>query len=215
MALLVRLRSKFTEWLGSAEVDARATGLESLAVDQVAPANFERARAGREFVWGPVNGVTGIAPVAALPTTAAQWTMWNPDPYQAMVIEELGALLVSGTAAAGAVLLACLFQAPATVGGQAIGMQITSASNGKSSSKAIFKSGVTLTQPTAPNWVVVAKSDSANTAVLSVAVENRLIAGGLIVPPGQGLGLCVLSGAGTTPLFAPYGRHFEVKADLE
>jgi hypothetical protein len=215
MSLIVRLRSKWDEWLGSQEVDARATGLESLAVDQVAPERLERVRAGRTFLWGPVAGVTGIAPVAALPTTAAQWTMWNSDPYQAMVIDQLGVLLVSGTAAAGLTVLACLFQAPATVGAQATGMQITSSSNGGHGSKALFKSGVTLTQPTAPNWWPVAKSDSANTAVLSVAAENRDLRGGLIVPPGQGLGICVLSGAGTTPLFAPFGMHFEAKLDLE
>ncbi len=215
MSLIVRLRSKWDEWLGNQEIDARATGLESLAVDNVAPERLERTRAGRSFVWGPVNGVTGIAPVAALPTTAAQWTMWNADPYQAMVVDQLGVLLVSGTAAAGIVVLACLFQAPATVGAQATGMQITSASGGNHASKALFKSGVTLTQPTTPNWWPVAKSDSANTAVLSVAAENRDLRGGLIVPPGQGLGICVLSGAGTTPLFAPFGMHFEAKLDLE
>jgi hypothetical protein len=215
MSLIVRLRSKFDEWIGNSEIDARATGLESLAVDQVAPDGLEMTRAGRRFIWGPVNGVTGIAPVAALPTTAAQWLLWNPDPYQSLVLDQLGTILVSGTAAAGLILLAALVQSPATAGAQATGMQVTSASNGGHTSKVLLKSGVTLTQPLTPNWWPVAKSDSANTAVLSVAAENRDLRGRLIVPPGQGLALAVLSGAGATPLFAPFGMHSEMKLDLQ
>lgn len=215
MSILAELRSRFYEIAGKAEAPPRLTGMESLAMDQVAPDGMEMSRAGRRFLWGPVNGVTGIAPVAALPTTAAQFAMWNPDPYLSLVIDQLGVILVSGTAAAGLVVLACLYQAPSNVGAQMTGMQITSASNGRAASKAIFKSGVTLTQPTTPNWWPVAKSDSANTGVLSVAAENRDLRGRIIVPPGQGLAICVLSGAGTTPLFAPFGMHSELKLDLE
>ena len=215
MALLVRLRSKWDEWLGNQEIDARATGTESLAVDQVAPDGMEMTRAGRRFMWGPTNGVTGIAPVAALPTTAAQWVLWNPDPYNAYVVDQLGLYLVSGTAAAGVVMLVCLFQAPAVVGVQATGMQVVSASNGDHGSKGLFKSAVTLTQPTTPLWWPAAQTPNGNTTVLAVAAENRDLRGRIIIPPNQGLGMCALSGAGTTPLFAPFGMHSEIKLDLE
>jgi len=217
VALLVRLRSKWDEWIGNAEIDTRATGLESLAVDQVAADGMEMTRAGRRFIWGPTNGVTGQAPATALPTTTAQWVLWNGDPYDSYVIDQLGVLLVSGTAAVGTVLLAALVQQPAVVGAQATGMQVTSASNGDHASKALFKANVTLTQPVTPNWwPAAALYNVSSTAVFTVGCENRDLRGRLIVPPGQGLALSVLSsGAGTTPLFAPYGMHHEVKLDLE
>lgn len=216
MSIFAEVRRWFPLKAGKGDLEVRATHLESLAVDQVAPAALERARAGRMFQWGPQNGVTGIAPVAALPTTAAQWTIWNADQNCALVFEELGVLLASGTAAAGVVLLVAPFQLPTTTGAQATGMAITNCSTrSKIGSLALFKSGVTITQPTAPVWYPAAKSDSANTAVLSVAAENRAIQGALIVPPQTGLGFVVLSGAGTTPLFCPFGKHFEVELDLE
>src|SRR5258708_35922076 len=183
MSVLFELASRFFPVKGKGDIESRATGLQSLAVDPVAPDGLEFTRAGRRFVWGPQSGVTGIAPVAALPTTAAQWTLWNADTWQqSYVIDQLGVLLVSGTAAAGLVLLATLFQAPATVGAQATGMALMNASTGARSSRAIFKSGVTITQPTAPVWFPVAKSDSANTAALSVAAENRDLRRRIIVP---------------------------------
>jgi hypothetical protein len=215
LSILAEVRRFFPLKSGKGDIEVRATHLESLAVDPVAPDGLELTRGGRRFVWGPQNGVTGIAPVAALPTTAAQWVLWNGDQNQAYVIDQLGALLVSGTAAAGLVLLACLFQQPVQSGASVVGMQISSASTGYRTSKGLLKSAVTVTQPATPTWFPVAKGDSANTGVLSVAAENRDLRGRIIVPPNAGLGLCVLSGAGTTPLFAPFGMHTEIELDLE
>lgn len=200
-------------------VDVRATEYESLAIAQIEPQKYEMTRAGRRFLMQPQSGVTGIAPVAALPTVAAQWAIWNNDSYDSYIFEEIGMLLVSGTAAAGIVLLAAPFTLPATVGASATGMSVKNASMASSlTTNALLKSGVTLTANKGGatfDWYPIAKSDSANTGVLSVAVENRNLQGSLIIPPQTGLALCVLSGAGTTPLFAPFGSWLEMTADLE
>ena len=41
------------------------------------------------------------------------------------------------------------------------------------------------------------------------------IRGGIAVPPGYAMGLAILSGAGTTPLYGVGGRWGEMESDLE
>ena len=109
---------------GKGQIDARLTHQESLAAALVEPFDFEMTRAARRFYLGISGAVTGIAPVQAIPTTAAQWTFWNADPVASYFLEEILMLLVSGTPGLGGRLLACLFQAPASTGGQAAGFSI-------------------------------------------------------------------------------------------
>jgi hypothetical protein len=217
--------AEFRRWIplkgGKGDAEVRMTHLESLAVDQVAPEVLERARAGRMFHWGPQTGVTGIAPLTALPTgitASMQWAIWNGDPLLSYVFEELGAMLVSGTATAGQTLWVGPFQAPAVVGALAGGMAVWNCQTGsRSSSKINFKSAVTPTQPVMPPLLYpIAKNDSANTLAFGSAIENRQIRGGLIIPPQTGLFMEVIeNGGGTSPLYAPFGKHFEIELDLE
>src|SRR4029077_6794095 len=79
------------------QIDARFTFTESLAVDQVGLPKQEMTRAGRRFYIGYNAAVTCLAPVQALPTTAAQWVIWNADSNASYFFEELGAALLSGT----------------------------------------------------------------------------------------------------------------------
>src|SRR5271165_1721195 len=203
MEMIAKVRRFVIGKAGLSPIVVRATGTESLAVAQVESDGTEMTRAGRRFFLGRSAGVTGIAPVASQATTAAQWAIWNADTNRSYVFDHLGVVLVSGTAAAGVLVDACIFQSPASSGASATGMTVSSASNGGPSSRAIVTSAVTIATPTAPNWYNVAKSDSTNTAVLSVAATNYDLRGRIIVPPGQGLGMVVYSGAGTSPLFAP------------
>jgi hypothetical protein len=132
-----------------------------------------------------------------------------------MSFDELGVHLYSGTAAAGVCVFACLFSTPAQTG-FATGLSAQSANFGTSiSSAAAIKSGVTVTAPAAPAWFLVAKSDSANTGVGSVAAVNFELKGSLMVPPGKSLGIATLSGAGTSPLFIPLASWVEQEQDLE
>lgn len=201
---------------GKAQIDARMTHQESLAVAGVEPAGFEMTRAGRRFFLGFTGTVpTGIAPVQAFPTTAAQWAISNVDAAATYFFKTLGALLFSGTSGLGGELLACIFQSPAQQG-FAAGLAVQSASNSARSSKAAVKSGVTITTPLLPNWFPVAEQ-IAGAAQIGPAssIVNRQLDGRIAVPPGFSLGLAVLAPAGTTPLYLPIAEWIEQETDME
>lgn len=201
-------------------LDVRMTHCESLAVGQVEPANFEMSRAGRRFQLGISAAVTGIAPVQAIPTTAAQWALWNADPNQSVLFEELLEVLLSGTPGLGGSLWACLFSAPAQIGSSGAGLSAVSCSLGSRSSKIIVKSGVTITDPAAPAWFQVDESrQNITVAAFSTGYANGFgrkdLAGAIALPPGRGLGLAVIAPAGTTPLYGPLARWVEQETDME
>lgn len=192
-----------------------ASGMGAKRVAQVEQESMELTRAGRRFFTAQNGAITGIAPVQAVPTTAAQWVLYNTSATDSMVIDGLGMQLASGTAAAGVLVMAAYFTLPVQTG---LGTNITVINaNGSSTrtSAVSIKSGVTITTPSAPSWFVVAKSDSTNTAVLSVAAFNDQVKGKIVVPPLYGLGLATLSGTGTTPLFFPMCHWTEYALDLE
>jgi hypothetical protein len=205
---------------GKNQTEVRFTDQESIAVAQVEPPNFEMTRAGRRFWLGNTAGATGIAPVQAVPTTAAQWVIWNADPSATYFFEELGMFLTSGTPGLGGTLWGALFQTPAQLGANATGMTATSMSTGGRASRAIVKSGVTVTQPAAPTWYPLMQSIEGITAAAfstgyGMTFERRDIGGAIAIQPGQGLALAVLGPTGTTPLFAPFARWVEQETDME
>jgi hypothetical protein len=208
---------ELAELASKAQLEARQTFLQSLAIDPVAPVGMELSRAGRRFHIA-YNGTapTGIAPVQAWPTTAAQWAIWNGDSAKSHVWETLGVLPQSGTPGVGGVLLACIFQAPAETG-FATGLAVASASSSAIGSKASIKSGVTVTTPATPSWFVVADNQpgAVGAGIAGNQIVNRGLAGRIIVPPNAGLGLAVLALAGTTPLFVPYGEWSELVLPLK
>lgn len=198
----------------SGQVFANCSGFGSLRTAQVDQPSAELTRAGRRFTFAVDSSVTGIAPVQAVPSTAAQWAIFNNSTTNTYTFDSLGTYLVSGTAGAGIVVLAAFFQTPAETAGTAhTSAQSLSASQNMSSS-AVLKASVTITAPATPVWFVVAKDDSANTAVGSVAAIGDL-SGRLMLPPQWGLGLAVVSPTGTTPLFVPHAIWTEAAQDLE
>jgi hypothetical protein len=205
----------FADGQTAGTVYGSCSGHGALRVAQVDQQHAELTRAGRRFTLGYSSAPTGIAPVTAIPTTAAQWVITNTSSVDTFTFDSLGVHLHSGTAAAGISVYACLFTAPAQ-SGFATGISAQSLSfSSTSSSSASVKSGVTVTNPAAPAWFLVAKSDSANTAVGAVSAVNFELKGGLMLPPGKSLGLATLSGTGTSPLFIPVATWTESEQDLE
>jgi hypothetical protein len=184
---------------------------------QVEPLCFEMTRAARRFTLGNSAAITGIAPVQALPTTTAQWVIWNPDPIQTYWLEEIGMYLTSGTPGVGGTLLGAIFQTPAQTGNSVTGATIASASGSAAASKAIVKTGVTITTPAAPIWYPLASNPSPNITAFAAStfLEHRNLQGRIAIPPLYGFGLNVLAPAGTTPLFAPFGTWVELETDME
>lgn len=201
----------------------RATALQSQAVGAVEAPGFEMSRCGRRFEVGFLSTVTGIAPVQALPTTAAQWLLYNPSTTKSVSIDELGVVLVSGTAGAGVVLLAGKV-GPGTLPSSlpttsATGIKTAPANDGTTTpsrvSQLVIASGQTLAAAPTNGWREVAKSDSANTAILSVAAINPEINGEMVIRPLCGLALVVTSPAGTSPLYVPHVVYGEYQVDIE
>lgn len=205
---------------GKNQTEVRFTDQESIAVAQVEPANFEMTRAGRRFWLGTSAGVTGIGPVQAIPTTTAQWVIYNADPTATYFFEEVGMNLTSGTPGLGGSFWAALYQTPASVGANAAGMTVVSMSNGGRQSKAIIKSNITITQPAAPIWFPMDQSTDAITAAAfstgyGMTFARRDLGGALAIQPGQGLALGVMGPTGTTPLWCPFARWVEQETDME
>lgn len=195
----------------------------SLRVVQAELPNIEGARMGLTKFFGPKNGVTGIAPVQAIPTTAAQWSLWNKDPYDTIILDELGVYLVSGTAGAGTILLITPYQTPSQdATAMNTGMNVWSADadgggtpGATTTTSLIISSTVTITAPATTYWYPIADNSTNATAVGEGICINRNLLGKIVIPPKTGLALAVVSPTGTTPLFAPVGHFTEKYITLE
>lgn len=226
--LLEFIAERFTKIaMSGSRVGARGTGLGSLAVAVVEPDGLELTRGGRRFVLGNSAAVTGIAPVQALPTTAAQWAIFNNESgnsAKSYFLEEIGVFLTSGTPGVGGTLVGCIYQLPAMTGGNTTGVSVAPANqpgnnvaSTSHNSRAIVKASQTITTPAAPTWFPLASNPSSNVTAFAAStfLEHRNLRGRIAIPPQHALGLAVVAPAGTTPLFAPFGSWVELEVENE
>jgi len=200
---------------------ATATALGSIRVALTEGEGDEMTRAGMRFHMN-ASGATGIAPVQALPSTAAQWLIYNPlGNTVSALVDTLGMSLATGTAGAGGSVLACIVDptfVPATVPTvSAANVKIKNANpvSGKAS-RLIVVSGQTLQNAAVGDWTPIgAFMNPVGTVLGQTQMDSRDHRGKFIIPPGCGLGLAVISPTGTTPLFTPYASWREFAADLE
>ncbi len=172
---------------------------------------IDGAQQQHRFSLGVNAAITGIAPVQAVQTTAAQWGLTNPATNTKwMFFDMVGLWLVSGTAGTtGNVVAYTLFQTPAQTS-FTTGLAIQNDSGGSATSALVAKAAVTITLPTAPVWVPLADiPSSASAAILSVSLRHDDLQGRIALPPGWSLGLNAYGAAGSTPLFAPIARWVE------
>lgn len=205
---------QWAEGQDAGQIIASASNSGAMRVSQTEPSGLELSRAGLRFAIGQSAAITGIAPVQDVPTTAAQWTIWNTSTTKSLCFEQLGAYLEGGVAGVGTKVVVAHFVAPASTTTRT-GLTLVSMSNSSAASAALVNVSVTVTSPAAPGWFFVASDDSANTAIVCVAAMNDDIAGKIIVPPLRGLGISVLSPTGTSPLFVPLAQWVEIELDLE
>lgn len=207
--------------LSSGSNTARLTPVGSIAAAMFEGSGDEASRAGiRYFIQS--SAVTGIAPVQALPTTAAQWLIYNPAGNDTVWIDFLGMWLVSGTAGAGGSVLFGMCGAahlPTTrPSSSASGITLANA-NPRSSringSGLIVASGQTLA--TSPGWAPIALMNPTGTVLGQTALSEPVTQqpGRIALGPDSGVALAVISPTGTTPLFAPFGAYREYDSDME
>lgn len=192
----------------------RMSGSGATRVSQTESQGLEMSRAGRRFYIGQSAALTGIAPVQAMPTTAAQWVIWNTSLTKSMVFDSVGTYTTAGTAGAGSVLVGAIITLPATTTTKS-GITIASSSGSTQTSVALVNSGVTVTSPAAPAWRFLARALTADTAALNVTAVEPYVDGKIIVPPLRGLALSVIAPTGTSPLYAPTAEWVEIELDLE
>jgi hypothetical protein len=199
--------------------DVRMTALESVAVAQTEPARYEASRAGRRFMGGNQIIANGIAPVTAIPTTTATLALYNGEQAggKCYVLERLGFWLGSGTPAAGATLLATVSTQPivTAVTANATGYGSQSASGSSSGTKAMWGTAVTLPNSPVVAWMQICSTFQLAAANVGQGDMVQDLEGMLVVPPRCALGLAILSGAGTTPLYGISATWVEIDTDLE
>lgn len=196
----------------SNEQTARGTQYGSLAMAQYEPAELEMSRAGIRFVGGCQVIASGIAPVAAIPTTTATLALYNGDPTKSLLIEELAFGLGSGTPTAGAILFAAVSNGAVTAPSAASNYSSQSASNGGVATRAVW--GTAVTFPAGSAWKIAGGSMQLAAANVGQA-ERPYAVKGLLIPPGRALGLAILSGTGTSPLYIVSAQWTELALDLE
>ena len=203
---------------------SKALGLEIFGSQGISQIRLPKAVAAEEGMrWAAVMGsATLLAPVTAMPTTTATMGLYNDSDDQQLVIDEVGYHLGSGTPTAGSALVVCNaggIQTRPTMstgsnGGYA-GSQIGNLGTGKvGGGPAIFATALTLlaTGDGNPAWHIVAANPQALAAATFPAHVGRgKIDGGIIIPPRGVLGMAILSGTGTTPLFG-FQVIFQVEA---
>ena len=200
--------------LSEGSIGQRGTGYASLAVGQTEARYQERNRAGRLFRG--VGGTSGVAPVTAVPTTAAAWALWNQEFNRSLVIDTIDFFLLSGTPVIGGSILAIVSPITATLPTSATGSTVSSASMGTGYSRAIFATGYTLPTPTnAYRWATVSLTTQPGGAAGVGGCFSANVNGGIIVPPRMVLGLTMLAGTGTSPLYIPGVTWTEAELDLE
>lgn len=181
----------------------------------------EHTRAGLRYIMS-ATGATGIAPVQAIPSTAAAWLFWNPAGNTvAAFLDSINVALLSGTGGAGAsfygIIVPNVF-APTTVPtANASNVKVMNCNpvSGKMST-CILTSGQTLVNAAVGNWFPLGQMNPNGTVLAQTVMYTQAdIKGKIVIPPGCGFGITVVSPTGTSPLFAPIINYREYSADLE
>ena len=222
--IIEALAQRFTQRLAGMNA-LIATGLGSLRVAQTEGEGDEMTRAGLRIHMS-ATGATGVAPVQAIPSTAAQWLIYNPQGNTTTAfIDVLGMIDLSGTMGSGLCVYACICPptfTPTTV-------PVASATNVKlmnanpvsqKTSNIIVASAQTLQNAAVGNWAPIAFGVAKDGVVAVPPVgfapaEQRDIRGKYCIPPGCALALANLAPTGTSPTYAPYASWREYVTDLE
>lgn len=202
-------------------VGLTGTQLGSLRVAQTEAEGDEMTRAGLRYHASGL-GASGVAPVQALPSTACQWLIYNPlsNPVTAF-FDRLGMIVLSGTAGAGGAVLACIVPPkfmPSTIPTASAANMVIQNANAVSSksSSLVITSAQTLQNAGAGNWFPIGQMNPNGTVLGQTYLDQTFdIKGRIAAPPGCGIGLCVISPTGTTPLYVPFASWREYTSDVE
>ena len=196
---------------GNATASFGQTG--GLRVTSFDAAYMDAVREGRMFQCGISAAITGIAPAAALLTTAPQFSIWNASTTKTMFFTTIGMeeTNAAATGVTGVNVRYCLYTTPASSGMYAGAAIANCSATSTNTSAAILKTAVTITLPAAPVWASIAQSYHIGAAAsCNLYVGNDNVGGAISLPPLSGMGLATFSPT-ATGLFAPICRWIEVE----
>lgn len=191
----------------------RGTFNGSLAVGQYEPPKAELSAAGRRFAGGCQVIASGIAPVTAVPTTTATLALFNgeADGGANLIVERVGFCLGSGTPTAGATLFLCVTSTKvATVPTMAANYALQNMSDGARATRALLATAVTVATSA---WFAAGSSFQLAAANVGQGGDYYVGDGEIVIPPGYAMGIAILSGTGTTPLYIVSTVHSELTLD--
>lgn len=202
----------------SASVDEpiRLSPFSSLLTGNLEPFDSLITANGRRFGGGCQVIASGIAPVSAIPTTTATLALYNTaeDGGKSIVLERINVCLGSGTAAAGATLFGAVSAGkPASVPSAASNYS-SQCLNGRINNTSIARWATAVTMPSGSAWVALGSSFQLAAANVGQGTTIDEFVGKIIVPPGYALGLGILSGAGTSPLYTVSAVWSELELPL-
>lgn len=185
----------FRKYEENSEQAIRLSQQRSLFADQFEPTYMELARIKRLYAANSGSG-TAKVPVAALPTTAAAWGLYNPaGSGRMLVVLQASCFSISGTIVEGMALILGMSATKPTAPTAFTNSVNNPIVPGSQTAAGIFAGGVTIVAPT---WSVHA----AKSNISAISVGNGLKAnlyGMYVVEPGHMLSGSVLGvvGAGS------------------
>ena len=197
----------------TSEVDVKGDRGGGISMSPWLPAYAQLSAAGKVFAFQSAG--TAIAPVTAVPTTAASWGLYNANagggPH--LVLLKVAFAAQSGTLGLGGAIIGTV-----AIGEQSVILAnytttYTGCLDGTSKAANAFLDNATTLVGTQSPWVILATTQ--HVAAVSVGAGAYADVDGLMVCPPHGtIGLDLVAPTGTTALFDITVVFAEVQLDL-
>ncbi len=183
----------------------------SLAVSQSMPKYLDMALSRKLFVASSAGG-TAKAPVAAMPTTAAAFALYNPvGSGKRLVVLKGFNWLVSGTPGLGGAQLMCKTNVAQTAE-TTYSSSVKQAMASGVTAVGLFVGGITLTET--PAWFVTVAKDVLATDNVGAGFVSPDLEGLIVLDEDTCCGLTIMGESGSTPLWGGGFIWAEIESDF-
>lgn len=181
----------------------------ALRVSQTMPKYFDLG-INRMVVAASSAGGTALAPVAAMPTTAAAWSIYNPVGSNKVLVPLTAfSWLVSGTSGLGGAQMVAKTNTVQSSALTAYASSVRQAMDDNTTPVGILAGGATLAET--PAWMVASAGNTLAADALGAGFVSHFD-GQFVVKEGCVFAMTVMDESGTTPLFGGGFTWFEIPA---
>ena len=189
-----------------------------MGLANLANIEWEYTRTGNYYMGGCNIVADGIAPVADFPTTTAGLALYNANEIaggRCLIIDRASLMDSSGTPAAGATLVGCVTalsvaDASKPTSNAAGYANINLLGGRPDASGGLWGTGVTIPSS---KWFII--GSNLQLAAANVGQGIQAFQTLMIIPPRYAAGFAIVSGAGTTPLYAVTVRFATLPLELD